>query len=135
LSLNESHLLVPEASKMFERKACRPRVVEDDVRHSRHFPVSRNSHARNIHSFRKRRIDNDQAFHRSLLQQQRIFFDKFIPVAMAHHKIKIAFLQQVILDAGHHQCRIALADLRDDHADGEAALLPQGPGEMVRPVV
>ncbi len=41
---------------------------------------------------------------------------------MADHKIKIAFLQEMVFDAGHHQGRVAFADFRDDDADGEAAL-------------
>ena len=54
---------------------------------------------------------------------------------MADYKIKIALLQKVILDTGHHQRRISLADLRDNHSDGEAPLLSKRSGQMIRPVI
>jgi len=41
----------------------------------------------------------------------------------------------VVLDTGHHQSGVPLADLRNDHTDREAPLLPERPREMIGPVI
>jgi len=43
-----------------------------------------------------------------------------------NHEIKISLLQKVVLDSGHHQCRISLADLGHNDANREATLCPKG---------
>src|SRR5437763_210146 len=70
-----------------------------------------------------------------LLLQQQILLDQFIAVAVAHHKIKEAFLQQMIFNPGHHQRGIPFADLRHHHADRVAPLLPERSRQMIRSVV
>src|SRR6202795_1643229 len=54
---------------------------------------------------------------------------------VADHKIKIALLQQVVLDAGEHQRRISFADLWHHHTNGKTPLRPQRARHEVRPVV
>src|SRR5262249_26167080 len=101
LSLDERDLPVSELCKMFHRQRRCARMIEDDVSHSGYIAVSGNRDKRNLGSAGDRRIDGDQPFHSSLLQEQGIFFDEFIAVTVAHHKVKIAFLQKVILYPGH----------------------------------
>ena len=42
---------------------------------------------------------------------------------VAHHKVEVALLEQMILNPRHDQGRVPLADFRHHHADGVAALL------------
>src|SRR5207245_10537646 len=56
-------------------------------------------------------------------------------MAVAHYKIEIAFLEQMVFNSGHDQRRVPFADLRNKHADRIAPLLPQGPGQVIRPVI
>src|ERR1700728_330975 len=52
-------------------------------------------------------------------------------MAMADNEVKEFFLQQRVLDAAENHRRIAFADFRNHHADGEAAPLAQSAGESV----
>src|SRR5258708_1252163 len=54
---------------------------------------------------------------------------------VAHHKIKVSIFQQMILDSGHYQRGIALADLRYDHPYRKTPLRPQRPRHEVRSVI
>src|SRR5882762_4764971 len=56
-------------------------------------------------------------------------------MTMTRHEIEIALLQKVIFDSAQDQSGVALADLGNNHANGEAALGSQGAGEEIRPVV
>lgn len=50
-------------------------------------------------------------------------------------EIKIAFLHEVIADAAHDHGVIAVAQFRDENADGEGALFAQGAGEKTGLVI
>ena len=54
------------------------------------------------------------------------------PLPLADDRIKIAFLQQIVLDPAHYQ---RFADLRHDHANREAPWVPQRPRHKVWPVI
>ena len=71
------------------------------------------------------RVDGDDPFDGALLQQRRIFFNEVGAMTVADDEIEIAFLEQMVFDAGENQRGVAFADFRNNHADGEAALLPQ----------
>jgi hypothetical protein len=120
---------------MLQGEAGRAGMVEDDVRHAGHFAVARNSHARDINAVRKNRVHGDQSFYRALLQKKRIFGYELIPVVVADHKIKIALLQKMILNPGHDQGSVSLADFGNHNTNRETALLPERPGEMIGPVI
>jgi hypothetical protein len=114
-----------EFRKMLERKYGGAGMVEHDVRNSRNIAVAGDRYERDLRSSSKRSIHGDQTFHRPLLQQVRIFFNQLFPVPVAHHKIEIAFLQQMIFNSRHHQGGISFANLRYHHANRVTPLLPQ----------
>ena len=91
--------------------------------------------ARDVQFFGEYRIHGDKAFNCPLLEEQRIFLDEFVAVAVADHEIKVAFLEQVVFDSGHNEGGVSLADFRNNDADGEAALLPEGSRKMIGPVI
>src|SRR4029077_13489596 len=116
---------------MFESERSGAGMIKDDVGYAGHLAMARNGNKRHLKSFGKRRINSDQPFHGSLLQDVRIFLDEIVAMAMAHDEIEVAFLEKMVFDAGHYQSRIPFADFRNDHADGITALLAKGPCQVV----
>ncbi len=100
-------------------------MIQDNIRYAGHISVARDGHNRDLYAFGNRRVHRDQSLHGPLLQKEWIFFNEFIAMPVADHKIEVALLKQMILNSGHDQCRIAFADLRHDHPDRIAALLPE----------
>jgi hypothetical protein len=45
-------------------------------------------------------------------------------MAVAHHEIKIPFIQEVIFDPREDQRGVAFTDLRDHYSHNEASLAP-----------
>ena len=67
-------------------------------------------------------IHGNQTFHGALLEQTGILLDQVRTVPVTDDEIKVAVLEQLILNSSENQGRVALADLRDHHTDGKAAL-------------
>jgi hypothetical protein len=94
--------------------------------------VARDGHHRHGQRLGKRRVERDDAFHRAIDQQLLVLVDEVVAVAVAGEEVEIARLQQVILDAAERQSHVPLAHVRDQHANRQAALPRQRPGERVR---
>jgi hypothetical protein len=135
LPLDERHLPVTQVVEVFHRQARSSRVVEHNVSHSRNISMAGNRHTWHVHRTRKRRIHGDQPLHRALLEQQRVLLNEFAAVPVAHHEIEVPFLQKQVLDSGHHQRRVALANLGNHDSNREAPLLPKRSRQMVGAVV
>ena len=120
-----------ELKKMLERDFGGAHVVQNDVGHTFHLVVSRHRD----HGHRERKspgsIDRDQAIDRALQEEPRIFVDQVGAVAVAYDKVEVPFLQEMVFHTAHDRGGIAVADFRDDDADGEAALGAQGAGKKV----
>jgi len=90
--------------------------------------VNGNGNGRDFIAFLQIGVGGDDAFHGSLLEENRVLFQQVWPVTMADNKVEIAFLDQMILNSGEDQSGVALADFRNDDANGETAPLPEGSG-------
>jgi len=120
---------------VLEREHRGAGVIQNDICNTGNFAMAGNGDGRNLQTFGNGRVYRDESFHRPLLEEQRIFFEKIASVAVAHNKIKISFLQKMILDSGHDQRSVAFADFRNKNADGVAALLTKRTSKMIRSVV
>jgi len=120
---------------VLKREHCGAGVIQNDIRNTWNFTMAGNGDGGNLQTFGNGRVYRDEPFDSPLLEEQRIFFEQVGPVAVAHNKIKVSFLQKMIFDSGHDQCCIAFADFRDKDADGVAALLAERAGKMIRPIV
>jgi hypothetical protein len=135
LSLDEGDALEPQFLQVIESEVGGKIVVQNDVGYTRSFLVARDGYEGQHASFVAYGIDGDDSFDGSLLQEKGIFFEEIFAVAVAHNKVKIAFLERMIFDPGHHQRGIAFADFRNDDANGEAALLTQRTSHEVGAIV
>jgi len=126
---------VPELREMFEGECGREGMIQDDIGYARHIAVAGHRDERNLHAFRKCGVHSDQPFDGALLKKEGILFNEILAVSVAYDEIEVTFLKKMILNSRHHQSRVTFADFRHDDADRITALLPEGSGELVRPVV
>jgi len=106
-------------------------VVENDVGYAADFIMSRYGDDGDGERKRPGSVDGDEAVDGALDEEARIFVDEISAMAVADDEIKVSFLQEKILDAAHDRGGIAVADLRDNDADGEAVPGTQGAGEEI----
>src|SRR5215470_657525 len=112
--------------EMYQCQLSRPAMVQLDVGDSANLVMTRYGHRRDRQvSVRPWRVERNEPVDRTRQQHFGIFVDQVGPMTMARNKVKIAFLQQVILDAAHHQRGITLTDLWNHDANREAALRAQ----------
>src|SRR5580698_1011961 len=119
---------------MFKRDFRSSYVVQNNIGHALYLVMSGNGD--DGHGKRKRpgSVDSDQAVDRSLQKKSGIFVNQVGAMPMTHHKVKISFLQEIVFHATHDRSRIAVADLGNDDADGEAPLCTQRTREEIRAV-
>ena len=124
-----------EADEMFDGQPRGASMIEDYVSYTGELTVAGNGNDRDLRSLDERCIHGNQALHGALLKEKRAFLNEFTAVTMAHHKVEISLLKEVILNAGHNEGSITFADFWYDDADGVAALCAKVPGKMIGPVV
>ncbi len=127
---DEGNAFVSQLLQMFERKMGGEIVVENDIRNTGRFFVAGDGHERQSASLVAYRVHRDDSFNGSLLQEEWIFLNEVAAVLVAHDKVKIAFLEKMILDPRHHQRRVALPDLGNKDTNGIA--LPERIGILGR---
>src|ERR1700727_636654 len=120
--------------EVFQRNFRRPFVIEHDIDYPLHLIVSGYCHHRHSGSESPWSVDGDEAIDRAFQKQPGIFVDEVGPMPVAGNEVEITFLQQMVFDPTHHRSRIAIADLGNDDANGEATLCAQGASEEIWPV-
>src|SRR5438552_127738 len=123
LPLDKGHVAMSKRCEMLQGERSGLRVIENNVCHSGHIAVAGDCYERNLDTLGKGRINCYQTLYRPLLQQEWILFDELAAMPVAHHKIEVSLLEQMILNPRHDQGRVSLADFRHHHADGVASLL------------
>jgi hypothetical protein len=123
---------VAAGDQVFEREVRRPRVIDLDVDDAFDRLMPRDRHDRDRQRLGERRVEGDDAFDRAIDQQLLVLVDEVVAMAVAGQEVEIARLQQVVLDPAQRQRHIALADVRDEDADRQAALPRERPRQRVR---
>ena len=70
----------------------------------------------------QRCVDGDEALDGAIHQQPWVFLDQIGFPAVAGGEVEVTLFHQHLFDAVHDQHRVAVAQLRHEHADGEALL-------------
>jgi len=92
LAFDKSYSTMAEIVQVLKGKHRGARMVENDIGDAGHFSMTRDGDGGNLQSLGDGRVHGNESFDGALLQEQRIFFEKIRAVAMAYHKLKIAFL-------------------------------------------
>lgn len=135
LALDEGDFAMAELGQMVESHPRGAGMVESDVGDALARLMAGDGNNGNGKRAFAASVDGDDALDGALQEHFRVFVDQIGAMAMAREKIEVAFLKEKILDAAHDQSGIALADLGNDDADGEAALAAQGTGEEIGAIV
>ena len=134
LALDERDAAVAERPQVRQRLRGGAAMVDHDVRDAVDLAVPRHRHHGHGQRRADRRVDQDQAIDRSVEHQPRVLVDEVGAMPVAGDEVQVAGLQQRVFDPAHHQRRIAFADLRHHHADGQRAAVPQRLRDRVGPV-
>src|ERR1039457_6567820 len=104
---------------MAEGEFSGPLLIEHDVSNALNFAVSGDDHDRQRQAFLEYRVDDNEAFYRTLHQQTRILLDQIGFAAMASGQIEIAFFDQEYLNTGQDLGCVPVAQLRHKDTDSE----------------
>jgi len=100
LSLDQSDSPVPQAVQIFEREVRAEIVVQNDVRDALNVTMAGDRDRRNFAIAAVHGVHGDDPFRGALAEKMRILIDQVLAVTMADHKIKVAFLEEMIFHAG-----------------------------------
>src|ERR1017187_2831113 len=104
---------------MAEGEFSGPLLIEHDVSNALNFAVSGDDHDRQRQAFLEYRVDDNEAFYRTLHQQTRILLDQIGLAAMSSGHIEIAFFDQEFRNARQDLGCVTVAQLRFKDSDSE----------------
>ena len=135
LAFNEGDVAMPQMKEVLEGHLGGAAVIQHDVGDAIDIVVSGDGNDGHRKVEVPRSVDGDEAINRALEEHSGIFVDEIGAVAMAGDEVKVAFLEEVVLNATHNRGRVTIADLGNNDSDSEAALGAERTGEEVGAVL
>jgi hypothetical protein len=131
----QCNLTVAMLQQMSKRQPGRGFVIDRDVSHARHMPVSGNCDRGKGRCLLDGCIDRDESLDAARYQHLRVRLQHFLIVAMNHGEEEVFRIAQILFNATDDGGSIRVANLLGDDADGKGALQAKGTCEVVRFVV
>ena len=133
---HECDLAMPELIKVAEGQLSGALLVEYDVRGAFDLVMAGdNDRRQNAGSFFESRIDEDEALDGAIHEESRVFFDEVGLPAVAGGEVEVAFFNEMLFNAAENLHGVTVAELRNEHADGEGLALAEGSRIEAWPVI
>ena len=135
LSFNKGDLAVAKVIQVLEGDFGSAVMVQNNVDDAADVVVAGNSDDGDREVEVPGRVDGNEAVDGTLEKHAGVFVDEVGAMAVAGDEVEVALLEEIVFEAAHDRGGVAVADLGNDNADGEAALGAQGTGEKIRTVL